>query len=358
MRDAVALNVEFSRAAIARAGRSRRARSAQALASTSRPATIDFCSTTLIVDDLVFADGSTKMSVLGGGGPQTLFGAALHPAKLSLGLVAGVGESDCPPECVKWLENIGCDVSGLLPTPGMRTPRAWQITEHDGRRTQVWRHEAGDALYDMLRPRFDAWPSCFRSARALHFGVNPMRPDIELVRALREESETRFISIEPFTHALSPLSSGDLHQLVTLGDVFSPNEREARSFFASSSRMDARDLVQAMCDAGAKIVCLRRGAKGAIVYDSRANVGYECGAFSTRVVDETGCGNAFCGGFAASIAAGEGIRDGLILGTAASSIMLEHVGVPVGSIEREYRPEAVRRATLIATAVADFSLNA
>lgn len=358
MRDAVASNVELSRGSIACGGRSRRARSLRTLASTSRSSTIDFCSTTLIVDDLVFADGSTKMSVLGGGGPQTLFGAALHPANFRLGLVAGIGESDCPPECVKWLENIGCDVSGLLPTSGMQTPRAWQITENDGRRTQVWRPEAGDALYEMLRPRFDAWPERFQRARAIHFGVNPMRPDFELVRALREDGEAQFISIEPFTHALSPLSSGDLHRLVTLGDVFSPNEREAKSFFASASRMEARDLVRAMCDAGAKIVCLRRGAKGAIVYDSRTNVGYQCGAFSTRVVDETGCGNAFCGGFAASIVAGQGIREGLVLGTAASSIMLEHVGVPDGSIEREYRPEALRRATLIATTVDDFSLNA
>ena len=49
-------------------------------------------STTLIVDDLVFHDGSTKMAVLGGGGPQSLFGAGLarRDPPLTLGLVAGV----------------------------------------------------------------------------------------------------------------------------------------------------------------------------------------------------------------------------------------------------------------------------
>ena len=39
--------------------------------------------------------------------------------------------------------------------------------------------------------------------------------------------------------------------------------------------------------------------------------GYECEALSANVVDETGCGNAFCGAFAAALAQGATIRDGL-----------------------------------------------
>ena len=320
---------------------------------------IDFVSTTLIVDDLVFADGTTRMAVLGGGGPQTLFGAALHRGALTLGLVAGVGTLDCPSECVEWLERIGVDVSGLLPMSGMHTPRAWQITESDGRRTQVWRPVASDALYEMLRPRFETWPERFRNARAVHFGLHPERPDYELVRALREDGEVGLVSIEPFTHALNPLSVGELQRLASLGDVFSPNEREAKSFFRDGEKMSTMDLVKALCDAGAQTVCIRRGSKGAVVYDMHKNLGYQCGAYSNcRVVDETGCGNAFCGGFAAALCSGETILDGLVLGTAASSIMLEHVGVPVGSIEREHRPEVARRAKIIAAEVEEFRLLA
>ena len=229
-----------ARAASSRAPRPRRARRARTRAASDER--IDFLSTTLIVDDLVFADGTTRMAVLGGGGPQTLFGAAVtSDGELTLGLVAGVGEGDCPETCARWLADIGAEA--FLLTLGTSTPRAWQITERDGRRTQVWRLDASDALYAMLRPKYAIWPEKCKRANAVHFGLNPSRPDVELVQALREGG-CGFISIEPFTHAAAPLSRNDLENLVSMGDVFSPNEREARSFFARGRRDVAEGLDQ------------------------------------------------------------------------------------------------------------------
>ena len=54
------------------------------------PSRLDVGCFTLIVDDLVFPDGRTLMAQLGGGGPQTIFGARLHPADLAAGLAAEV----------------------------------------------------------------------------------------------------------------------------------------------------------------------------------------------------------------------------------------------------------------------------
>lgn len=73
---------------------------------------------------------------LGGGGPQSVFGYQLyHHQPARVGLAAGVG-TDFPQPCLEWLRAVGCDTSALLPTSSP-TPRAWQITEDDGRRTQV-----------------------------------------------------------------------------------------------------------------------------------------------------------------------------------------------------------------------------
>ena len=95
---------------------------------------------------------------------------------LTLGLVAGIGgNGDCPHECIEWLLDHGVDVRGLMPTPRMPTPRAWQITERDGRRTQVWRldERRSDELYAMLRPAHSSWPENAQKTRCAHFGVNP-----------------------------------------------------------------------------------------------------------------------------------------------------------------------------------------
>ena len=59
--------------------------------SPSGPPPLDLVVFTVIVDDLVFADGSTRMGVLGGGGPQTAFGFRTHPGNFSVGLAAGIG---------------------------------------------------------------------------------------------------------------------------------------------------------------------------------------------------------------------------------------------------------------------------
>ncbi len=70
-------------------------------------------------------------------GPQTLWGYQLYNNQQTrVGLAAGIG-GDLPAAHVAWLQAMGVDTSGLLDTPGRDTPRAWQICEADGRRTQV-----------------------------------------------------------------------------------------------------------------------------------------------------------------------------------------------------------------------------
>lgn len=54
---------------------------------------------TLIIDDVVFPDGSTRMQLLGGGGPQSLWGYQLaRQQRAKVGLAAGVG-ADLPISC-------------------------------------------------------------------------------------------------------------------------------------------------------------------------------------------------------------------------------------------------------------------
>ena len=216
---------------------------------------------------------------------------------------------------------------------------------------------ASEGLYAMLRPEFSSWPEKCRRTRAVHFGINPARPDVTLVDALRNAG-CGLISIEPFTHAPTPLSASALRELMSLGDVWSPNERESKSFFADGETMSPEELVGRMRDAGAnKVICLRRGALGAVAYDARTGEGYACEAFPvSRVVDETGCGNCFCGAFAASVLAGDGLRDALTLASAAARLSppswppSARRWVTTSSSSRAVRPSARASATSTACA--------
>ena len=371
---------------------------------------------TVIVDDLVFADGATRMGVLGGGGPQTAFGFRTHPGDLSVGLAAGVGP-DFPRECADWLDANGVDAEGLMfytdaarvdgtdasgavereandahddahdaresswegggapasafvarrdpekrkdeddsaprrdETTFRPTPRAWQITERDGRRTQVWRTPANAGLYAMLRPPAETLPPRYRGARAFHIGVHPERPDAALLASLRALGDAR-ISVEPFTRATRPVSRETLQTLCSAGHVFSPNELEAVSLVGEGSPVA---LCRRLAAAGAKVVCVRRGEKGAIVHDGETGETWRVPAFledQSSLADVTGCGNAFCGGFMAGLVSGESLERAACWGSAAASVMAEHVGVPAapagdagtrGEVRRRF--EALLRRT-------------
>jgi sugar/nucleoside kinase (ribokinase family) len=353
------------------------------------------------------------MANVGGGGPQVLWGYAASSAALDvdesakIALAAGVGD-DLPPNVSDWLSGpcLGADLSGLRPTPGgAKTPRAWQILEKDGKRTQVWRCDESDALYERLRPRFETLPPRLRNqARSYHIGLHAAHPPKSLLRRLREAVDQQrraeeaeaggaqrqrqrcLLSAETYTRCeQGPLSATQLRHLLAPLDVFSPNEEEAASMLGvrlRHSRGDDKDdddasadeeeeearaaeeaerlLLDALLDAAPQqrplTVTLRRGGRGALAKTNSGGGGSAAAAAvcvpavaGLRVVDPVGCGNAFCGGYLAAVHAGRGLEEAVAWGCAAGGTMAEHVGVPRAPV-KALAPVVARRARELAAA--------
>ncbi len=185
---------------------------------------IDFVTFGIILDDIVFPDGSTRMGVLGGGGPQTAWGmAAALGSGATVGLVAGVG-ADLDESLLAPLVAAGIDLGGLRRTD-LPTPRAWQVTEADGRRTQVWRVPL-ESLGVQLARRWDVLPEPYRAARHFHWGIHPDDPAAPAFAA-ELTALGRRVSLEPFRPPQRPLDDAALRALLTACAVFSPNWEEA-----------------------------------------------------------------------------------------------------------------------------------
>lgn len=292
---------------------------------------VDYVTFGIILDDIVFPDGRTQMGVLGGGGVQTAFGMRLWSE--SVGLVAGVG-SDLPPEVMRWLHASGVDTAGVRLT-SFPTPRAWQVLEEDGRRTQVWRVPAA-AVGAQLTRKLDYLPQAYRQARGFHLGVHPLEADLSFIAELRELGGV--VSVEPFKPAECLPDTGDLRMLLTAAPIFSPNIEEAVSLLG---RGELLTLLQGLLANGAEIAALRMGARGALVARRGEGVAYHIPAFSTRVIDPVGAGNAFCGGFLVGWVESGNLRTAGLYGCIAASFAVEQVGVPV--VTEEIRAEAQRR---------------
>jgi sugar/nucleoside kinase (ribokinase family) len=298
---------------------------------------MNFITFSLIIDDIVFPDGRTAMGTLGGGGPQTAFGMKLWAD--AVGLVGGIGP-DFPSSAQTWLEAAGIDTAGLRRSPEWPTPRAWQVCEPDGRRTQVWRIK-GPAIGAQLGRTWDNLPPTYQAARAFHLGVHPEGPDLEFIQALCDKGA--IVSLEPFRAAQRPLSQSEVHALVSAGQIFSPNRHEAESLVGPGEPLD---LIQRLVEAGAEVVALRQGEAGAIVHRADTGESWHIPAFATPVVDPTGAGNAFCGGFLAGwVETGE-VRLAGLYGVVAASFLVEQVGLP--QVSPTWRAEAQRRLQLVA----------
>eukprot|EP00252_Welwitschia_mirabilis_P028019 TRINITY_DN9924_c0_g1_i1.p1 TRINITY_DN9924_c0_g1~~TRINITY_DN9924_c0_g1_i1.p1 ORF type:complete len:271 (+),score=63.27 TRINITY_DN9924_c0_g1_i1:69-881(+) len=220
---------------------------------------MDMVTFTVIIDDIVYPDGHTRMACLGGGGPQTAFGARIWADENDkIGIASGIG-SDFPYACKKWFLDMRIDTGGLLIWPSP-TLRAWQVLEPDGRRTQVWRTALEEDALSMLRPPLSSLPATYRA-------------------------------------------------LVSVGNIFSANEKEASSLVGPGLPLE---IIQRLTELGAKIVTLRRGPSGCIVHRSDTKETWEIPAFhslsssdiarretvkTSNVKDPTGCGNTFCGAF-------------------------------------------------------------
>ena len=260
----------------------------------------------------------------------------------SLALVAGVNSHDLPPTAASWLREADAAFGlcrGVSWSDRIATPRAWQLVEGDGSRTQVWRktttkageeeEESGGAAASasssgsLSNNPISVPRSVLENARAHHVGLDPLNPKhAPWLSALREEvgSKTR-VTAETFQECSSRFPSlAELRALLRPLDLFSPNEGEAASLVEGeagrSAVAAARSLLAVAGEEGEgekekrggtrnflDAVVVRRGGLGAVLVSRSDNRVFSVPAVSGLALrDTTGCGNAFLGALAAAAA--------------------------------------------------------
>ena len=108
--------------------------------------------------------------------------------------------------------------------------------------------------------------------------------------------------------------------LLALVDFLVPNEHEAAhlSGLPTASLVDANEAAQHFTGKGVPHAIITRGARGA-VWMSPSGSG-SVAAYRVSPVDTVAAGDAFCGGLAAALAAGESLADSLRWASAAGAL--------------------------------------
>ena len=266
----------------------------------------------VIIDDIVYPDGRTSMGVLGGGGTHAAYGVAFAGEKP--GLVAMVGE-DLPAEIRSRLA-AEFDISGLAWTSHPQV-RGWQIFEWNGVRNEIFRVDVIDPF--VYHPLADSADIPYTSVQGLTLLRGPQH-----VESWRARFPDAVLLWEPLRIFMLSADHDAFLTGIPGADIISPNLHESQTMYGIE---DEVELIRRLLADGVKVAALRMGDLGSLVAQQGATEAYYIPAVDVAdIVDQTGAGNTYCGGFLVGWCREGDLVQAGCYGAAAASFTLEYVG--------------------------------
>lgn len=277
---------------------------------------IDFLAIgSVIIDDIVYPDGRTSMGVLGGGGTHTAYGMALSGETPSLGGVVG---HDLP-ENIRIRFETDFDTSGLIWSEHEQL-RGWQIFEWNGKRSEIFRVDVIDPF--VYEPTADSDAIVYTSVTGLSVLREP-----RYVESWRKRFPDATLLWEP---ARAYMMEGNYEGFlagVPHADIISPNLLEAQTVYHIK---DEVEIIRRLLADGVQVVALRMGEKGSIVAQRGSSTAYLIPPVGVdEIVDQTGAGNTYCGGFVVGWCRHHDLVTAGCYGAVAASFALETIGAAI-----------------------------
>ena len=269
-----------------------------------------------------------------------------EPANL-LGLVARVGE-DYPREWLDEIHKHGFDTRGIRILPEAIDLRSFyfysdvytRLTEDPAAHFTRLQQPFPKALLNYMRPgtsydsrshltstslRQSDIPVDYLDATAAHLCPIDYLTHSLLPAVLRQNGFST-VTLDPSIGTMSPTFWDDIPALVTGLTAFLPSEEEMRRLFHGRST-DLWQMMEAIADYGCEIVVVKRGERGQFLYDRSTKMRWEIPAYPARVVDPTGAGDSFCGGFLAGYRQTYDPLRAALYGSISASLTIEGSGI-------------------------------
>jgi cytidine kinase len=268
----------------------------------------------LLVDDVVFPDGSTRMGQPGGAIMYGALGAALWGTRV--GCVSLVG-TDYPVTMLEALEKLPVDLTGIhrLGRPGVRT---WLLYEGRVRRLI---HRLGGPTHEEVSPGAEHIPRTWHSAPAFHLAPMPFAVQRRLLASLRV-NPSHFVSIDPHL-PITGETLDDWRQALADADAFFPSEDE---LLLEDTHVDPERVLSRLATGRLRFIVFKQAAKGGILYDAREDRFHRWLGRASKVIDPTGAGDAFAAGFISAHLEGLPVDACLDRGVVSASFAIEALG--------------------------------
>lgn len=287
----------------------------------------------LTIDDIVLTNGTCKLGSRGGGALYSAVGAHIWNRHVAIHAVAGRPYYE---ETLSQIEARGIDATSIVRSEGNGL-ELWLLHESEVHKQQIPKLSSSNALgLDTERG-----PVKGAQAQAKGFHLAPQGPESSVANARliasfpQKPILTMDILADGFVNA-SVYRDLDFLEHLT---AFLPSEMEIMRIWRPKSIESwlKENATRYDCHMVAKL-----GERGALVCEASTGVLTHVPAFPAAVIDTTGAGDGFCGGFIAGLLAGETPVAAAAMGTVSASYVVE----TYGALETAMAAEDARQSRL------------
>jgi len=225
------------------------------------------------------------MGNLGGGAVHGAMGMRVWSEHVGLLSVIGIDF----PAFLSQVLNKYFDTTGVI-THAISSPRVWLLFEQNGKRNEVFRTRYSEMVDNQFNPK--DYPFLLPNPIGVHLQCNPH--DIPRWSQHFHCLGTPILLWEPWDQFCLAENYGHFCKYAKLVDIVSPNLNEARML---TGLFTPRDIINSMLDNGVKVIALRMGEHGSVIGTPQKEPVHIPAVPVPSIVDVTGAGNSFCGGF-------------------------------------------------------------
>ena len=247
--------------------------------------------------------------LLQGGGPVATALVTLARLGVSVAMLGAVGDDNFGQQIQDGLLAEGVDCTLLAKDPGCSSQAAFIAVDGEGHRNIFWHR--GSAVPDVTN-LYDTLLS--RAVRVLHLDGLHLMPALTAAKIAR--------SMNVVTVLDAGTMRPGLERLLPLIDHLVVSENFARQIFG---RHDPEASLRFLAGYGAAGVTITCGESGSVSIDNTGAVFYQK-AFVMDVVDTTGCGDVFHGGYIYGLLQGWDIRQTVRFAAACAALKTRALG--------------------------------
>ena len=295
----------------------------------------------LTIDDIVLPNATCYKEVVGGGALYSAIGARIWDD--AVGLHSVMGE--------KYLQTVtdqisryGLDVTGLNSIAGNGL-ELWVLHESETDKQQLPRLTSSTA--EEMDSGRQPLPEAYHRSRGFHIAPQTPASSIANIRYLSSLVPKPVVTLDIMADAYI-----DAHQFLDLSflkslTAFIPSREEVHRLWHPrdlSAWMEEQAVTYDRC------IAVKMGGMGSLVCEGPKASVLHVPALEVEVLDTTGAGDSYCGGFLAGLVAGRPVVECAAMGTVSASYVVQACGAlatcrPTESQRADRFASVLRRVT-------------